>query len=121
LRKRNASSEAKTNMGEGFLPAETLWRAAHIFCMNAGGAPHPDSEPTPEEMLGLTVGILRRRNNISRLNFARSIGCSVEELVALEAGLMPKNTMQKYLPAIAQEIGIDPTSLQPQKRRMKTA
>ena len=118
LRKKNASSDTKKRR-ERFLPAETLWRVAHRFPKNRDETPRSGSEPTPEEMLGLTIGILRRRQNISRPNLAQSIGCSVEELLALEAGLLPKNRMLKYLPVIAHEIGIDLTSLQPQRRQMK--
>ncbi len=121
MTKRIASSDNKKNIGEGFLPAERLWRAAQMFCQNGVDVPPIDAEPTPEEMLGLTVGILRRRKNISRLKFAQSIGCSIEELLAFEAGLLSKSVMLKYLPTMAQEIGLDLDSLQPLKRRMRIA
>jgi len=121
LRKTSASSDMKKNKGEGFLPAEVIWRAAQMFCQNGVEVSPIDAEPTPEEMLGLTIGILRRHKHISHEKFARSIGCSVEELLALEAGLLPKKVILKYLPAIAHATGVNLGSLQPLARRIKIA
>ena len=121
MRKTNASSDKKKNKGEGFLPADVIWRAAQMICQNGVEGSPIDAEPTPEEMLGLTIGILRRRKHISHQKFARLIGCSVEELLALEAGLFSTNLMNKYLPAIAREVSIDIDSLQPLARRIKIA
>jgi DNA-binding transcriptional regulator YiaG len=120
LKKINASSD-KNNSGEGFLPAETLWRAAQMICQKGMEVPPIDAEPAPLEMLGLTIGILRRRKHISRLEFAQNIGCSVEELLALEAGLLPASDIAKYLPLIINEIEVPKIFLQPISRNIKFA
>jgi DNA-binding transcriptional regulator YiaG len=108
LKKTNASSDKKNN-GEGFLPAEILWRAAQMICQKDKEVLPIDAEPAPLEMLGLTIGILRRRKHISRSKFAQKIGCSVEELLALEVGLLPEGVLAKYLPLILKEINIPRT------------
>lgn len=104
MKKINASSDGiKTN---DFLPAETLWRAAQIAREQRTKTLSTNTEPVPLEMLGLTIGILRRRKHISRLEFAQMIDCPVEELLALEMGLLPAHELVKYLPSIAKQIKI---------------
>jgi len=120
LKKINASSDKK-NSGEGFLPAETLWRAAQMICQKGVEVPPIDAEPAPLEMLGLTIGILRRRKHISRSQFAQKIDCSVEELLALEAGLLPASELAKYLPLILKETEMSEIALQPFFRNIKFA
>ena len=120
MKKINASSDKK-NREEGFLPAETLWRAAQMICQKGMVVPPIDAEPAPLEMLGLTVGILRRRKHISHSQFAQKIGCSVEELLALEAGLLPAKDLAKYLPLIINEIEVPKKFLQPLFQNIKFA
>jgi hypothetical protein len=120
LKKIDASSDKK-NSGEGFLPAESLWRAAQMICQNGLEVPPIDAEPTPLEMLGLTIGILRRRKHITRLQLSKKTGCSVEEILALEAGLLPAGYLKKYLPRISREVGLREYSLQPLLRNIKFA
>jgi DNA-binding transcriptional regulator YiaG len=118
LNKTNASSDKKIN-GEGFLPAETLWRAAQMICQKGMEVPPINAEPAPMEMIGLTIGILRRRKHISRSRFAQKIGCSMEELLALEAGLLSASEFAKYLPLILKQTEISELLLQPYFRSMK--
>jgi hypothetical protein len=120
LKKIDASSD-KNNNGEGFLPAETLWRAAQMIRQKGMKVSPIEAESTPLEMLGLTIGILRRRKHISRLQFVQRIGCSVEELLALEAGLLPAREMAKYLPLIIKEIEVPGKILQPFSHHIKLA
>jgi len=119
LKKINASSDKKNR--ENFLPAETLWRAAQMIRQQGMEVSPIDAEPTPLEMLGLTIGILRRRKHISRSQFAQKIGCSMEELLVLEAGLLPARDLAKYLPLIINEIEVPNKILQPFFRNIKTA
>jgi len=119
LKKINTSLDKKNR--ENFLPAETLWRAAQMIRQKGMEVLPIDSKPTPLEMLGLTIGILRRRKHISRSQFAHRIGCSVEELLVLEAGLLPAIDLAKYLPLIINEIEVPNKILQPFLRNIKTA
>jgi hypothetical protein len=120
LKKINASSDKK-NRVNNIIPVETLWRAAQIFRQQGMEVSQIDAEPTPLEMLGLTIGILRRRKRISRLEFAQKIGCSVEELLALEAGLLPAGDFAKYLPLIINEVKIPRDLIQPILSNIKFA
>jgi DNA-binding XRE family transcriptional regulator len=120
LKKIDASSDKK-NIGEEFLPAESLWRAAQMIRQNGLEVPPIDAEPTPLEMLGLTIGILRRRKHISRLQLAKKIGCSVEDILALEAGLLPIEYLKRYLPRVSREVGLRESPLQPLFRNIKFA
>lgn len=86
-----------------------LWRAAQKIRENGVELPPLEAESTAEEILGAAVGVLRRRRNLTRAEFARRIGCTVEELLALEIGLLPPNLVKKYLSLIAREIGEDLT------------
>ncbi len=103
MKKINASSDKKIS-GEEFLPSETLWRAAQLIRTSGVTISPLEAEPTPQEMLGFTIGILRRQKHISHKQFAQRIGCSLEELLALEVGLLPMDKLQKYLPLILKEI-----------------
>ncbi len=120
MKKTNASSDKKNN-GENFLPAETLWRAAQMIRQKGVEVSPIDAEPAPLELLGLAIGILRKRKHISRKNFARKIGCSVEELLALETGLLPAGDIAKYLPLIVHEINVPEKFIQPFLRDFKFA
>lgn len=104
MKKINASSDK--NNRDNFLPAETLWRTAQMTRQKGMEVSPLDAEPVPLEMLGLAIGILRRRKHISHLEFAKKIDISVEELLALEKGLLPAGELVKYLPSIIQQIKI---------------
>lgn len=120
LKKIYASSDKKS-MGEALLPAEILWRAAQLIRQGGTQLPPFDAEPAPEEMLGLTIGILRRRKHISKSQLAQTVGCSMEELLALEAGGLPLAVAQKYLPQIMRELEIPSKFLTPFLNRLKFA
>jgi hypothetical protein len=120
LKKINASSDSN-NEDENFLPSEILWRAAQMIFEKGVEVPPIDSEPAPLEVVGLTIGILRRRKHIPRSKFVKKIGCSVEELLALEAGLLPAGELAKYLPLILKEINMPELSLHPIFRNIKFA
>jgi hypothetical protein len=120
LKKQHASSDKKTKEKKD-LPSDTLWRAAELVCQNGTALPSIDAEPTPQEMLGTAIGILRRRKHISHLQFAQRIGCSVEELLALEAGLLPAKDYIKSLPLILESLEIPEKALQPFLAKIKYA
>lgn len=76
------------------------------------GQVHPISEdPTTEESIGILFNIIRRRKKISLEKLAYRSGFAIEELIAFEAGLLPRFRMCKMLPEIAKEIKIDHTAL----------
>lgn len=97
---------------ENFLLGETIRRAAQLISQKGTQVPPMDQESTPLETLGILIGLLRRRKHISHLQFAQNIGCSMEELLALEAGLLPAPDFVKYLPLILREINIPKDILQ---------
>ncbi|MBI5962265.1 MAG: hypothetical protein HY863_02220 [Chloroflexi bacterium] len=112
MKKIDASSD-ENNSQDGFLPAEFLWRAAQIICQKGIEISSTKAEPGPLEVLGLTIGILRRQKHISRSQFAHMIGCSIEELLVLEAGMLPANDLVQYLPLIIKNTSIPKSILQP--------
>jgi hypothetical protein len=120
LNKKDASSVNRKNE-ERFLPAESLWRAAKMISQQGMEVPPIDAEPTPLEMLGMTIGIFRRRKHISRIQLAKKTGCSIEEILALEAGLLPADRLKKCLPRVSREVGLREHSLQPFIRNIKLA
>lgn len=111
--KRRPASSDKEIEEKNYLSSETLWRAAELICLKGMDVPAIDAEPMPQEMLGLAIGILRRRKHISRVQLAQRLGCTVEELLALETGLLPVKDVGKYLPLILECIGMPEKSLQP--------
>jgi hypothetical protein len=113
------ASSDKRNMMKNNIPVEVLWRAAQMIRQKGMEVSPLDAEPAPLEMLGLSIGILRRRKRISRLEFSQKIGCSVEELLALEMGRLPVGDLAKYLPLIVREIKIPGYLLQPILGNMK--
>lgn len=120
MKKSNASSE-KNNMDMNYLPSKILWRAAQLIEKKGIDVSPIDAEPAPQEMLGLAIGILRRQKHISHFQLAQRIGCSVEELLALETGLLPRSDYLKYLPLILDAIGLSMKSLQPFLIKIKFA
>ncbi len=120
MKKINASSD-DNNENKNFLPSEILWRTVQMTHDNGMEVPGIEAEPAPLEMLGLTIGILRRRKHISRSQFAQKISCSVEELLALEAGLLPPRELVKYLPLILKETEMSEISKQPFFSKIKFA
>lgn len=119
MKKINASSDKK--LEEGFLPAETLWKAAQIVRQKGATNLQLLTEPKPHELLGLTIGMARRRRHINLNELANKTGFSVEELLAFEAGLLPVKEMIKYLPAILREVKIPRKSIQPLLQKIRTA
>lgn len=110
MKKINASSDHKL---EGrFLPAETLWKAAQIVRQKGALDLQLTAEPKPHEILGLTIGMVRRRRQITLNELANKTGFSVEELLAFEAGWLPAKELIKYLPAILREVKIPRNSIQ---------
>lgn len=120
MKKIHASSDKRLEE-EILLPAEILWRAAQLISQGGTKLPPFDAEPTPEEMLGLTIGILRRRKHISKPQLAQTVGCSMEELLALEAGGLPLAIVQKYLPQMMCELEISSKFLYQFLNRLKFA
>lgn len=112
MKKPHDGSDKKI-MRTNYLPSELLWRAAQLISQKGMGVPWIDAEPAPQEILGLVIGILRRRKRISRFHLAQGIGCTVEELLALETGLLPASDFEKYLPLILHTIEMPEKPLQP--------
>ncbi len=110
MKKLFASSDKEK--GEGLLPAAVVWGASQLASPVQDRLHSTKTEPEPVEMIGLTIGILRRRKRFSHAQFAQRIGCSVEEMLALEAGLLPEETLVRLLPAILREVGNNPQVIQ---------
>lgn len=119
MKKINASSDNK--LEEGFLPAETLWKAAKLVRQKRAVNLQLIAEPKPHELLGLTIGMVRRRQYIALNELANKTGFSIEELLAFEAGLLPVEELIKYLPAILREVKISNKSIQPLLQKIKAA
>ena len=120
MKKLNASSD-KRKKETNYLPSETLWRATQLIIHKEKQTPSIDAEPPPQMMLGLAIGILRRQRHIPRLQLAQRIGCPLEEVVALETGLLSRSEYLKYLPLILNEIGLPENFLQPYLAKIKFA
>ncbi len=119
MKKINASSDIK--LEEGFQSAETLWKAAQIVRQKGVLDLQLTAEPKPHEILGLTIGMVRRRRQITLNELANKTGFSVEELLAFEAGLLPVKEMIKYLPSILREVKIPKRSIQPLLQKIRAA
>lgn len=119
--KKQLASSAKNVEEKNYLPSELLWRAADLISQKGTEIPPIEAEPAPQEMLGLAIGILRRRKHISRFQLAQRMGCTVEELLALETGLLPASEYMKYLPLILQVLEMPEKSLQPFLAKIKYA
>lgn len=119
MKKIIASSDQK--LDERFLPAETLWKAAQIVRQKGAFDLQLTAEPKPHEILGLTIGMVRRRRQITLHELATKTGCSIEELLAFESGLLPIKEMIKYLPAILREVKIPKRSIQPLLQKIRAA
>ncbi|GAB4400422.1 MAG: hypothetical protein OHK003_26000 [Anaerolineales bacterium] len=119
MKKIIASSDPKL---EGrFLPAETLWKAAQIVRQKGVVDLQLTAEPKPHEILGLTIGMVRRRKQITLNELADKTGFSIEELLAFEAGLLPVKELIKYLPAILREVKISRKSIRPLLQKIRAA
>lgn len=119
MKKLNASSDNRLEVG--FLPAETLWKTAQIIRHKAELDLQLNAEPKPHELLGLTIGMLRRRKRISLNELVDKTGFNIEELLAFEAGLLPVKEIIKYLPAILREVKIPRKSIQPLLQKIRAA
>lgn len=108
-------------MKTNYLPSELLWRAAQLTSQKGMKVPRINTEPAPQEMLGLAIGILRRRKHISRFYLAQKIGCTAEELLAFEIGLLPVSEFAKYLPLILRVMGMPEKPLHSYLNKIKYA
>lgn len=63
-------------------------------------------DPVPEETIGILLNILRRDKNISLEDLQNRSGIPVEELIAFEAGMMPRKKIIKILPDLIRALGI---------------
>lgn len=114
-----ASSDKKNRAG--LLPAAVIWRASQLARPIQVNSRPAETEPEPLELIGLTIGIIRRRKRLSHSEFSLKIGCSVEELLVLEAGLLPDEKLAKYLPAVIREIGDERNVIQMLVNQIKFA
>lgn len=71
------------------------------------GQVRPISEdPVLEESIGILFNILRRQKKITLENLAKMSGLEIEELIAFEAGLLPRLRVCEILPDLTRSIGI---------------
>lgn len=72
------------------------------------GQVRPISEdPALEESIGILFNIIRRRKKVTLEKLANRSGFPIEELIAFEAGLLPRLRMCEMLTGIAAKAGID--------------
>jgi hypothetical protein len=64
-------------------------------------------EPTIMEDLGLTIRMIRKKNNLDFQNLAVRSGCLPEIIIALEMGILPIKEISLYLPGIFRGLGLD--------------
>ncbi len=57
-------------------------------------------EPTIMENLGLTIRMIRNKNNLDFQNLAVRSGCLPEIIIALEMGILPIKEISLYLPSV---------------------
>lgn len=119
MKKINASS--KIEFKEGFLPAENLWMAAHLLRQKRGEDMQINAEPKPHEILALTIGMMRRRRQITLNELANKTGFSIEELLVFESGFLPVRELIKYLPAILREVKISKRLIHPLLQKIRAA
>ena len=121
MKKINAVSD-KENIQRGeFISADLLWRASRWLRSKKVELRSLDLDPSPEELLGFAILVSRRRKKLTRLQFVERIGCSLEELLALEAGVLPMDFAAKYLSAIMNELEMKSTLYQTFQHRFKLA
>ncbi|MEW5938924.1 MAG: hypothetical protein AB1750_04625 [Chloroflexota bacterium] len=90
--------------------ANLLIRAAEW--VREKGQVRPISEvPVLDEYIGILSNVIRRRKRMSLEILAKRSGYEIEELIAFEAGLLPRLRMCIMLPAIAKAAGLDHESL----------
>jgi hypothetical protein len=73
------------------------------------------------EELGITINILRRSRKIDLNLLASQIPCRLEELIALEAGLLPCERVCKLLPAVVRHLGVNLHSYVPETLKFVTS
>jgi len=93
-------------LNSGSLSADHLIRAATLV-RTRGEMCQLDADPTVEETIGILVNKMRRKKKIPLDQFSTNIGFSIEEIIAFEAGLLPKDKLCKMLPVILSTLGIN--------------
>jgi hypothetical protein len=119
----------------GYQSLQTFWRSANVFLerkekkvvyrqnlpmdlqdvnpliraadwVREKGQIRPISDvPEPEERIGILFNIMRRRRNLTLERLAKNTGYRMEELIAFEAGLLPRRRMLEMLPSLARKVG----------------
>jgi hypothetical protein len=70
----------------------------------ARGQIRPISDvPTPEEQVGILFNVIRRRRHLTLERLARKTGYELEELLAFEAGLLPRRRVLEMLPELSRQ------------------
>ena len=64
-----------------------------------------------EERLGIAIGVIRRRKNITREELALKTGYDLEILIALEMGILDVDMLYRVLPGVLGGLGMDLTIL----------
>lgn len=106
LSDRNPTDSQRVNL---------LMRAADL--VRERGEVRPISDvPVIEESIGILFNQVRRRRKISLERMEQSTGFAVEEIIAFEAGLLPRLRMCEMLPNLAREVGVDFESFFPKHR-----
>jgi len=74
--------------------------------VRAKGQIRPISDvPVPEEQIGILFNLIRRRKKFTLEQLARKSGYEIEELIAFEAGLLPRLRMCEIFPDLARNVG----------------
>lgn len=76
-------------------------------------------EPTIMEDLGLTIRMIRKKNNLDSKNLALRSRCSPEIVIALEMGILPVKEISLYLPGVLRGLGLDQSFIEELLRRFK--
>lgn len=105
MKKLNASSDK--SMEREASQAGNLWKAAEFIRQRGVDTRSSlDAEPTPLEIAGMTIGMIRRRKKITQLALSIRIGCEIEEILAIEAGMLPVGDYKDFVPKILKEMNL---------------
>ncbi len=101
------------------ITVQHLIRAADLAYTRGKRCANGEDRPELED-LGIAINILRRSRKIDLNLLASQIPCRIEELIALEAGLLPCDRVCKLLPAVARYLGVNVQAYVPENLKLVT-
>jgi hypothetical protein len=119
LKKKKEMKTSKTQTPADSHTVSPYIKAAELVRERGQLRPIGDT-PMPEEEIGILFNIVRRRNKVTLEDLALKSGHKVEELMAFEAGFLPRLRMCEMLPGLARNVGIDTEELLQEIRQKKT-